>query len=117
MCNEKVIYDTAPNIPIARIAHRYAIRGVVYWRDNHFTSRIIKSNGAVWYHDGILTGATCEQDGAIHALSEQFLNTCNTRGDVSKDYMRASPEFCTLLLIRVSFIFSLSDNPVKRIYI
>ncbi|KAJ7286585.1 hypothetical protein C8J57DRAFT_1216742 [Mycena rebaudengoi] len=38
------------------ITHRYAIRGVVYLRDNHFTSRVIKSNGAVWYHDGVLTG-------------------------------------------------------------
>jgi hypothetical protein len=83
MCDEAVIYDTALNIPIAGTTHRYTIRGVVYLRDSHFTSRIIKPNGAVWYHDGILTGATCEQDGVIHALPQEFLNSCNIHGDVS----------------------------------
>ncbi|KAJ7870202.1 hypothetical protein B0H14DRAFT_2204935, partial [Mycena olivaceomarginata] len=44
-------------------------RGIIYAGENHFTSRIIKENGAIWYHDGIATGRKCEYDGQFHALS------------------------------------------------
>ncbi|KAJ7828120.1 hypothetical protein B0H14DRAFT_2594787 [Mycena olivaceomarginata] len=30
--------------------HRFALRGVIYAGENHFTSRIIKENGAIWHH-------------------------------------------------------------------
>ncbi|KAJ7831954.1 hypothetical protein B0H14DRAFT_2162560, partial [Mycena olivaceomarginata] len=47
---------------------RYALRGIIYAGENHFTSRIIKENGAIWYHDGIATGRKCQYDGQLHSL-------------------------------------------------
>ncbi|KAJ7310828.1 hypothetical protein DFH08DRAFT_667300, partial [Mycena albidolilacea] len=44
---------------------RYALRGVIYSGENHFTARVIKDNGAVWYHDGIETGSTTIAEGSI----------------------------------------------------
>jgi hypothetical protein len=117
VCDEEVIYNTALNIPIAGITHQYTISGVVSLKNNHFTSRILKPNGAVGYHDGILTGATCGQDGELHALPERFLNTCNIGGDVSKAVgVLRHLRFCTLLLIRVPFFSPIMLFPSKYIF-
>ncbi|KAJ7205355.1 hypothetical protein C8J57DRAFT_1258864 [Mycena rebaudengoi] len=62
----------------------YAIRGVIYLTKQHFTARLVKPNGAIWYHDGILTGSTCEQDGLLHVLPPTFLNACNVEGDIGE---------------------------------
>ncbi|KAJ6529446.1 hypothetical protein DFH09DRAFT_155008, partial [Mycena vulgaris] len=35
------------------------LRGVIYFGNIHFTSRIISSDGRVWFHDGIGTGRAC----------------------------------------------------------
>ncbi|KAJ7247572.1 hypothetical protein C8J57DRAFT_1240897 [Mycena rebaudengoi] len=95
----------ALKIPIARITHRYSINGVIYLKDNHFTSGIIKP---VRYHDGILTGVTFGQDGVLHALPKQFLNTCNIRGD---------PNTLSLALLLDEYIAALSlsmSSPCAR---
>ncbi|KAJ7764082.1 hypothetical protein B0H14DRAFT_3593765 [Mycena olivaceomarginata] len=52
--------------------------------ENHFTSRIIKENGAIWYHDGIATGRKCQYDGQLHSLPPMAVNTCIT-DDVTRD--------------------------------
>src|ERR1700683_3635248 len=36
------------------------VRGLIYHGDFHFTSRIIGIDGNVWYHDGMITGSSCE---------------------------------------------------------
>ena len=33
------------------------VRGSIYYGDFHFTSRIVGTNGIVWYHDGMTTGS------------------------------------------------------------
>jgi hypothetical protein len=35
------------------IQHLFKLKGVVYFSQNHFTSRIITQNGQIWFHDGI----------------------------------------------------------------
>ena len=35
---------------------RYALRGVIYFDNEHFTERVVTSTGMIWYHDGIFTG-------------------------------------------------------------
>ena len=44
------------------------LRGIVYHGNNHFTSRIISSEGHIWFHDGMSTGSTCEDDGYLHTM-------------------------------------------------
>jgi len=44
------------------------VRGLIYHGDFHFTSRIIGTDGIVWYHDGMTTGS-CENEGDLEKLS------------------------------------------------
>ena len=53
----------------------YKLRGVMYYLNNHFTSRIILESGRVWYHDGISTGRQTVPEGSI---SDTELGTCRS---------------------------------------
>jgi hypothetical protein len=77
-------FDTALHIKVSGTPIRYALRGVIYSGQNHFTARIIRENGAIWYHDGIETGATTISEGSVHAQNSSFLNTCR-RDDVIRN--------------------------------
>ncbi|KAJ7120527.1 hypothetical protein C8R43DRAFT_883521 [Mycena crocata] len=55
--------------------HRYNLRAIIYHGENHFTSRIIKPSGQIWYHDGILTGGECKPDGMLSSFPAQYLKT------------------------------------------
>ncbi|KAF8209707.1 hypothetical protein K438DRAFT_1753356 [Mycena galopus ATCC 62051] len=50
---------------------RYVLRAVIYSGNLHFTSRIIKPNGSVWYHDDIETGNQTEAQGFWTHLSQE----------------------------------------------
>src|SRR6202167_608572 len=45
------------------------VRGLFENGDFILTSRIIGSNGNVWYHDGMITGSSCENEGDFHKFS------------------------------------------------
>ena len=49
------------------------IRGLIYHGDFHFTSRIIGTDGMVWYHDGITTRSSCENEGDFTKFSSKNL--------------------------------------------
>jgi len=49
------------------------IRGLIYHGDFHFTSCIIGTDGMVWYHDGITTRNSCENEGD---LTSSLLKIC-----------------------------------------
>ena len=51
------------------------VRGLIYNRNFHFTSQIIRTDGIVWYHDGITTGNTCENEGDFDKFSNQKIMT------------------------------------------
>ncbi|KIM72761.1 hypothetical protein PILCRDRAFT_81623, partial [Piloderma croceum F 1598] len=38
------------------------VRGLIYHGEFQFTSRIIGTDGMVWYHDGMTTGSSCENE-------------------------------------------------------
>ena len=42
---------------------RYKLRGIVYYEDQHFTSRFITESGMIWFHDGMLTGSSLIYEG------------------------------------------------------
>jgi hypothetical protein len=47
------------------------VRGLVYHGNFHFTSHIIGTNGIVWYHDGMTTGSSCENEGDFDKFSSK----------------------------------------------
>src|ERR1700692_2170789 len=49
------------------------VRGLIYPGDFHFTSHIIETDGIVWYHDGITTGNSCENEGDFDKFSSKKL--------------------------------------------
>jgi hypothetical protein len=55
------------------------LRGIIYHGENHFTSRIISSEGHIWYHDGITTGSTCNSDGHLKTTTDNLLRHCQKK--------------------------------------
>jgi hypothetical protein len=49
------------------------VRGLIYHGESHFTSRIIGTDGIVWYHDGMTTGDSCENEGNFDKFSSRNL--------------------------------------------
>ncbi|KAJ7490515.1 hypothetical protein FB451DRAFT_1165872 [Mycena latifolia] len=72
---EGVLLDQILNLTVAGGKHLYMLRGVVYTANNHFTSRILNPDGAVWYHDGIETQRYALSEGNVHDHFKRFLNT------------------------------------------
>ncbi|KIM77344.1 hypothetical protein PILCRDRAFT_76841 [Piloderma croceum F 1598] len=52
------------------------VRGLIYHGDFHFTSCIIGNDGMVWYHDGMTTGSSCENEGDFDKFSSRKLLKC-----------------------------------------
>ena len=52
------------------------LRGIVYFGDFHFTSRIIDSNENVWFHDSMVTGQTSSNEGKLHEYTTKSMKTC-----------------------------------------
>ena len=48
--------------------YAYHLRGIGYFGGGHFVSRILKSDGCVWYHDGMETGRSMD----YHGLANSF---------------------------------------------
>jgi len=55
------------------------LRGIVYLGGFHFTSRIIREDGQVWYHDGRETGKTCINEGYLSDMTYDQLRKCKGR--------------------------------------
>jgi hypothetical protein len=55
------------------------LRGIVYHRGYHFTTRIISNEGTIWYHAGSVTGTTCIKVGYISETSDATLKKCENR--------------------------------------
>jgi len=65
------------------------VRGLIYHGDFHFTSCIIGSDGIVWYHDGINTGSSCENEGDFDMFSSRNLLKCRGKKLILVVYARA----------------------------
>ncbi|KAJ6603850.1 hypothetical protein B0H10DRAFT_1687060, partial [Mycena sp. CBHHK59/15] len=76
LADHTINIDTALTVNVGADCFRYALRGVIYGGDEHFTARILKASGEMWYHDGIETGKRTEYQGVVHSQSPEFLNTC-----------------------------------------
>ncbi|KDR67899.1 hypothetical protein GALMADRAFT_79067 [Galerina marginata CBS 339.88] len=63
-----------------------SLRGIVYHGENHFCSRIISSEGKVWYHDGIETGKRSIEDGNLLNMTSNDLKICQDKNLVLAVY-------------------------------
>ena len=61
------------------------LRGIIYHGGYHFTSRVIDSEGNVWYYDG-QKGQTCDEEGNLGSKSDQDLRECKGRNLVLAVY-------------------------------
>ncbi|KAF8871882.1 hypothetical protein BD779DRAFT_1451485 [Infundibulicybe gibba] len=66
--------------------HSYALRGIVYHGDNHFTARVVTVEGRVWYHDGMVTGRELVPEGIL--TSRIDLTSCQSRTAIVTVYAR-----------------------------
>jgi len=41
------------------------LRGIIYFGAAHFISRVIREDGQIWYHDGIVTGQAIEYEDTV----------------------------------------------------
>jgi hypothetical protein len=55
------------------------LRGVVYYGNHHYTSRIIDEDRNVWFHDGISTGSSSQSHGSAAKVKSQYFNKCNQK--------------------------------------
>ncbi|KAF8238540.1 hypothetical protein L208DRAFT_1490316, partial [Tricholoma matsutake] len=67
----------------------YKLRGVMYHREDHFTSRFITESGSVWYHNGMSTGHQMEYEGNISDIIHEF-GTCRLHITVCAIYVKHS---------------------------
>ncbi|KAF9459637.1 hypothetical protein BDZ94DRAFT_1312254 [Collybia nuda] len=63
-------------ILVNNMRYEYQLRGLIYYGDSHFTSRIVDSSGMTWFHDGIITGSQMVYEGYISSMGN-----CLTCGD------------------------------------
>ncbi|KAJ7839766.1 hypothetical protein B0H13DRAFT_1650053, partial [Mycena leptocephala] len=55
----------------------------------HFTCRVIRRDGAMWFPDGITTGSSCIPEGNIRTLEDRaLLHKCGEKIVVSAIYAR-----------------------------
>lgn len=55
----------------------FTLRGIIYFGGYHFTSRIMTSDGQIWFHDGILTGDRSQAIGKTSDFTNSELLECN----------------------------------------
>lgn len=58
------------HLPHSSGAIPYRLRGLIYFGEFHFVSRIIDRSGQVWFHDGMTTGSSCQWEGIIDLSSD-----------------------------------------------
>lgn len=53
---------------------KYDLRGIIYFGDSHYASRVVVNQNQVWFHDGISTGRNMIYDGLLTPNLD--LSTC-----------------------------------------
>lgn len=69
---------------------RYTLVGLVYAGNFHFTCRIVRQNGTIWYHDGMKTKNKCVLEGLFETTSARKLASApNGRKCILGLYLKA----------------------------
>ena len=49
------------------------LKGIIYYGENHFTSRIISKDGKIWFNDGITTRGKSIEEGHLSTITDKNL--------------------------------------------
>ncbi|KAJ7605732.1 hypothetical protein DFH06DRAFT_1020012, partial [Mycena polygramma] len=63
ICSPEIILNDLITFKSQTSQKTLRLRGLLYYKDRHFTSIIIDRSGLMWYHDGIATGRSCRRLG------------------------------------------------------
>ena len=55
------------------------LRGIVYYRNYHYTSRVIDVEGNVWFHDGMTTGSGLRSQGSATKMKPKAFSKCDRK--------------------------------------
>jgi hypothetical protein len=66
---EHIDIDQSFTIQQNNFSYNYSLAGIIYFGQAHFTARIIKSDGQIWYYDGMTNNGNMIYDGSL-------LNNC-----------------------------------------
>ena len=61
----------------------YRLCGLIYYKDFHFTCRIISPNGSIWYNDGIQTGSSSRYEAHIDSMHSELLQSAPSGRKIS----------------------------------
>ncbi|KAJ7019553.1 hypothetical protein C8F04DRAFT_975515 [Mycena alexandri] len=86
--SDKLLADKRLTIDVAGVRVTLPLRGIVYGGGAHFVCRFISKRGRVWYHDGIVTGSRCVDDGWLKNVDPRWLMSTRTREAVLLVYAR-----------------------------
>jgi hypothetical protein len=64
------------------------VRELIYHGYFHFSLHIIGIDGNVWYHDGIITGSSCQNEGDFDKFSSRDLLMCKGKKIILVVYAR-----------------------------
>jgi hypothetical protein len=70
-------FNSSITIEVNNQTFVYKLRGILYYGNGHFTSRIVTSTGHIWFHDGISTGSSTEYEGTLTSIHN--LAICRSR--------------------------------------
>lgn len=70
---QSAFIDDAITLNLANQVIQYKLKGIIYYGDNHFTSRIISDDRLVWYHDGMTTGSCLLHEGPLPTIPNLML--------------------------------------------
>jgi hypothetical protein len=66
----------------------YKLRGIIYYGQAHFTSRVVCENGMVWHHDGLETGRNLVYEGTLNNLQSEYLSSNRGRHATAAIYAK-----------------------------
>ena len=77
--NRYILIDYSFILSTNNLNFRYMLKGVIYYGANHFVARIVDGQGWIWYHDGMVTGNTCQR--IMHLQDVPFPKWWNSCAD------------------------------------
>ena len=65
----------------------YILRGVIYFGEHHYTSRLVNETGMAWFHDGIATGNSVIYEGNARDIDMSICRGKNASAAIYTYYM------------------------------
>ncbi|KAJ6464204.1 hypothetical protein C8R47DRAFT_1079752 [Mycena vitilis] len=85
--SRRLVFDNAIVLETLQGQKRFALSGIIYGGGAHFTCRIVRDDGWIWYHDGIPTGRNCIREFEYNSLVDGLeLQECRGRRAISVVY-------------------------------